>query len=58
VTADCGWKRSFDDPIPLSRGRQFVTLQDAGHYIIKLPINARLALRFASGLALFGKIND
>jgi hypothetical protein len=32
-----GWKRSFDDPIPLPRGRQLVTLQDAGNYITKLP---------------------
>ena len=24
-----GWKRRFDDPIPLPRGRQFVTLEDA-----------------------------
>jgi hypothetical protein len=32
-----GWSREFDDPIPLSRGRQLVTLQDAGTYITKLP---------------------
>jgi hypothetical protein len=32
-----GWKRPFDDPIPLPRGRQLVTLQDAGTYITKLP---------------------
>ena len=31
------WSRTFDDPIPLSRGRQLVTLQDAGTYITKLP---------------------
>jgi hypothetical protein len=31
------WKRRFDDPIPLPRGRQLVTLQDAGKYITKLP---------------------
>jgi hypothetical protein len=24
-----GWKRPFDDPIPLPRGRQLVTLEDA-----------------------------
>jgi hypothetical protein len=29
VTADRGWKRPFDDPIPLPRGRQLVTLEDA-----------------------------
>jgi hypothetical protein len=32
-----GWKRAFDDPIPLPRGRHLVTLQDAGTYIMKLP---------------------
>ena len=32
-----GWKRSFDEPIPLPRGRQLVTLEDAGRYITKLP---------------------
>jgi hypothetical protein len=31
------WNRPFDDPIPLPRGRQLVTLQDAGTYITKLP---------------------
>jgi hypothetical protein len=37
VTVDRGWKRRFDDPIPLPDGRQLVTLRDAGHYITKLP---------------------
>jgi hypothetical protein len=32
-----GWKRPFDEPIPLPRGRQLVTLEDAGNYITKLP---------------------
>jgi hypothetical protein len=32
-----GWKRPFDDPIPLARGRQFVTLKDTANYIQKLP---------------------
>jgi hypothetical protein len=32
-----GWKRPFEDPIPLSRGRQLVTLKDAADYIMKLP---------------------
>jgi hypothetical protein len=31
------WSRRFEDPIPLPRGRQLVTLQDAGTYITKLP---------------------
>ncbi len=35
--ANRGWKRSFEDPIPLPRGRQLVTLEDAGNYITKLP---------------------
>jgi hypothetical protein len=35
--SDRGWKRPFDDPIPLPRGRHLVTLQDAGNYITKLP---------------------
>jgi hypothetical protein len=37
VISDKGWKRKFEDPIPLPRGRQLVTLQDAGNYITKLP---------------------
>ena len=35
--ADRGWQRPFDEPIPLPRGRQLVTLEDAGRYITKLP---------------------
>lgn len=35
--ADRGWKRRFEDPIPLPRGRRLVTLQDAGNYITRLP---------------------
>jgi hypothetical protein len=31
-----GWSREFYDPIPLPRGRQLVTLKDAGTYITKL----------------------
>jgi hypothetical protein len=31
------WSRAFDDPIPLPRGRQIVTLKDAANYIQKLP---------------------
>jgi hypothetical protein len=37
LVTDRGWKRSFEDPIPLARGRQLVTLQDAGNYITRLP---------------------
>jgi hypothetical protein len=31
------WSRAFDDPIPLPRGSQLVTLKDAANYIQKLP---------------------
>jgi len=31
------WSRPFDDPIPLPRGRQLVTLKDAANYIQQLP---------------------
>src|SRR5258708_33785738 len=31
------WKRPFDEPIPLPRRRQLVTLEDAGKFITKLP---------------------
>jgi hypothetical protein len=32
-----GWKRPFEDPVPLPRSRQLVTLEDAARYIQKLP---------------------
>jgi len=32
-----GWKRPFDEPIALPRGRQIVTLEDAAKYIQELP---------------------
>jgi hypothetical protein len=31
------WSAAFDEPIRLPRGRQLVTLEDAGRYITKLP---------------------
>jgi hypothetical protein len=31
------WDRQFSEPIPLPRGRQFVTLRDAALYITKMP---------------------
>jgi hypothetical protein len=33
---ESGWSRKFDEPIPLPKGRQPVTLKDAGTYITKL----------------------
>jgi hypothetical protein len=35
--AERGWKRRFVEPIPLPRGRQLITIEDAGTYITKLP---------------------
>jgi hypothetical protein len=35
--APTGWKRPFDDPIPLPDGRELGTLEDAETYITKLP---------------------
>ena len=37
VKAGRGWKRRFDDPIPLPRGRQLVTLHGRRPLITKLP---------------------
>ena len=34
---DRGWHQPFEDPIPLSRGRQLIILKDAADYIMKLP---------------------
>jgi hypothetical protein len=31
------WSARFDDPIPLPRGRQLLTLRDAAGYLTKLP---------------------
>jgi hypothetical protein len=31
------WSRAFDNPVPLPRGRQLVTLKDAANYVQKLP---------------------
>lgn len=31
------WSRAFDDPIPLPKGRQIDTLEQAARYIQKLP---------------------
>jgi hypothetical protein len=32
-----GWARKFDDPIPVAKGKELVTLRDAALYITKLP---------------------
>jgi hypothetical protein len=48
--ADRGWKRPFDDPIPLPRGRQLVTLEDAGNYITKLPRDVHEAAEWQAAM--------
>jgi hypothetical protein len=37
VISGKGWKRTFDESIPLPRSAPLVTLLDAGTYITKLP---------------------
>ena len=37
MTNKADWQRKFEDPIPLPKGRQLVTLKDAADYITKLP---------------------
>jgi hypothetical protein len=34
---DRGWSREYEEPILIPKGRQLVTLRDAGDYITKLP---------------------
>jgi hypothetical protein len=66
--AERGWKRRFDQPIPLPRGRQLVTLKDAGNYITKLPqaeheaperqaaMEALILVATHGGLTIFARI--
>jgi hypothetical protein len=44
------WKRRFDEPIPLPRGRQLVTLQDAGTYINTLPKSEHTAVKWQTAM--------
>jgi hypothetical protein len=39
------WSRAFDDPIPLPRRRQLVTLKDAATYIQNFPKAEQLGLK-------------
>ena len=48
--ADRGWKRPFEEPIPLPRGRQLVTLEDAGNYITKLPRDVHEAAEWQAAM--------
>ena len=63
-----GWKRRFDDPIPLPSGRRLVTLEDAGNYITRLPkaeheaqewqaaMEALILVATSGGLTMFARI--
>jgi hypothetical protein len=59
-----GWKRRFDDAIPLPRRRQPVTLEDAGTYITKLPKAEHEAAEWLAAMealilvATFGRPDD
>jgi hypothetical protein len=50
------WKRSFEDPIPLPRGRRLVTLRDAGHYILKLPESEHTAPEWQAAMKALGLV--
>ena len=45
-----GWSRKFDEPIPPPKGRQLVTLKDAGTYITKLPRAEHTALEWQEAM--------
>jgi hypothetical protein len=44
------WSRPFDDPIPLPRGRQLVTLRDAGDYVAKLPMAEYMTVEWQAAM--------
>jgi len=56
--ANRGWKRPFDEPIPLPRGRQLVTLEDAGNYITKLPKAEHEAQEWQAAMEAFDPGRD
>jgi len=68
--AATGWKRHFDEPIKPPRGRQLVTLKDAGTYIMKLPkaeheapewqaaMEALILVATHGGPTMFARIGD
>ena len=51
-----GWKRAFEEPIPLPRGRRLVTLRDAGHYILKLPESEHTAAEWQAAMKALGLV--
>ena len=44
------WSRKFEEPIPLPKGRQLVTLKDAGTYITKLPKAEHVAAEWQAAM--------
>jgi hypothetical protein len=44
------WSRKFDDPVLLPKGRQLVTLKDAGTYITKLPKSEHAAAEWQAAM--------
>jgi hypothetical protein len=51
-----GWKRAFEEPIPLPRGRRLATLRDAGHYILKLPESEHTAPEWRAATKALGLV--
>jgi hypothetical protein len=47
---ESGWSRRFDEPIPLPKGRQLVTLKDAGTFITKLPKAKHMAAEWQTAM--------
>lgn len=47
---ESGWSRKFDEPIFLAKGRQLVTLKDAGTYITKLPKSEHMAAEWQTAM--------
>ena len=44
------WVLPFSDPIPLPKGRQLITLKDAGTYITKLPKAEHMAAEWQTAM--------
>jgi len=44
------WSREFEEPIPLPKGRQLVTLRDAATYITKLPEAEHIAREWQASM--------
>jgi hypothetical protein len=47
-----GCKRAFEDAIDVPRGRQLITLQDAGNYITKLPKAEHMAPEWQAAMQI------